>query len=65
MYGILEVGTGKVYAKSKKSGLDFQKLLQQIEMAYPEKKFTIGEVDNKVICVGDVPKTLQFERKGS
>lgn len=36
-------------------------------MAYPEKKFRIEEVNDNVICIGDVPKTVSFERvtKGS
>lgn len=63
MYGILEVGTGKVFAKSKKNGIDFGKLFQSLVVAYPNKQFKIEKVSNEVICVGDVPKKVTFEKK--
>lgn len=62
MLGIVEIKTGKVFATAKKFDLKFQRLLQRIEQAYPDRKFRIDEVSDLVICTGDVPKTVYFER---
>lgn len=64
MLGIIDSNTGKVFAKSKRHTSEFQKLLSNIEIAYPSKKFKIVDVDDNAKCVGDLPKTVE-KVKGS
>jgi len=63
MFGIIEVGTGKVFATSQKNGIDFSKLLDKMSVAYPSKSFRIEVVNDNTICVGDLPKKFVFEKK--
>lgn len=58
MFGIIDKATGKVYAKSEKADLKFQRLLQKTEMAYPKRWFAIVEINDKARCVGDLPKQV-------
>lgn len=58
MFGIIDKATGKVYAKSVKADLKFQRLLQKTEIAYPDREFAISEVNPQAKCVGDLPKQV-------
>lgn len=62
MHGIIDKATGKVYAKSKKHDSKFEKLLKQVERAYPDRWFMISDVDDNAELVGDLDKTVERKR---
>jgi len=55
LYGIIDKATGKVYAKNRKRYL-LQPLIEQLEVAYPNRWFEITEVSDEAELVGDLQK---------
>ena len=68
MYGVVEIGTRKVYAKSKKKTAlsDLDIIMRRMKTAYPDRKFRIEEVKETVRCVGEIDSKVVFiPNKGS